>query len=151
MESGRLRRRRSKGKPGQRRYGPLPARFEPRPAVRSSRKSRRQGPSRGTIRTEFDPAWIAHRYQAGGATCLSVLTDRQFFQGRPEHLQQARGASSLPVLRKDFNIDPWQVLQSRALGADCILIILAAVDDVCAAELADAAAMWKMDALFEGA
>ena len=110
---------------------------------------KKASPSKGIIREEFDPAWLARAYEGGGATCLSVLTDERFFLGAVGHLREARKASSLPVLRKDFNIDPWQVVHSRSIGADCILIILAAVDDTCAAELADAARTWGMDALFE--
>ena len=110
---------------------------------------KKASPSKGIIREDFEPARIARSYQAGGAACLSVLTDQEFFLGHADHLREARGAASLPVLRKDFNVDPWQVTEARSLGADCILIILSAVDDICAAELADAATKWGMDALFE--
>jgi indole-3-glycerol phosphate synthase len=110
---------------------------------------KKASPSAGVIREDFQPEQIARSYESGGAACLSVLTDKDYFQGDNQYLQQARSACALPVLRKDFMIDPWQILESRALGADCILLIVAALEQGILQDLLHLTRDLGMDALVE--
>ena len=110
---------------------------------------KKASPSKGVIRPDFDPVAIARSYEAAGATCLSVLTDRQFFQGCNDYLEQARLHCSLPVLRKDFIVDPWQILEAAAIGADCVLLIVAALSDGQMSELEACAMAAGLDVLVE--
>ena len=110
---------------------------------------KKASPSQGVIRADFDPAAIARSYQSGNAACLSVLTDVDFFQGSDAYLQQARAACALPVLRKDFTVDAWQVVEARAIGADAVLLIAAALEDAQMRELASSATEYGLDVLVE--
>ncbi|MDY0938199.1 indole-3-glycerol phosphate synthase TrpC [Pseudomonas viridiflava] len=134
-----------------------PARGFARALIEQARKKqpaviaeiKKASPSKGVIRENFQPAEIAKSYQTGGATCLSVLTDIDFFQGSDQYLRDARAACNLPVIRKDFMIDPYQIVEARALGADCVLLIVSALDDVQMAELAAVAKGVGLDVLVE--
>lgn len=125
------------------------ARNKPENGLSLIAEIKKASPSKGLIREDFDPPHLAEAYEAGGASCLSILTDNPSFMGHESHFQAARSAVSLPCIRKEFLVDTWQVTESRAIGADAILVIMAMVDDVLAAELIAGAHHYGMDALVE--
>jgi len=110
---------------------------------------KKASPSKGIIREDFDPAWLAKSYEQGGATCLSILTDEDFFQGSDDHLKNAKQGCRLPILRKDFFVDPYQVYEARVIGSDCVLLIVAALTDTQLQDLAGTTLELGMDVLVE--